>query len=144
VPEAEAVAMFASDAAARARVERVAMQQVMTAEAALGNVCEDVSARKCGWDITVRTHDGQFRFVEVKGRAKGAETVTITRNEILFALNQPEQFELAIVLVDGEVGEGPYYVTEPFRHAPDPAASSVNYDLKRLLRGARKAEAPRA
>jgi hypothetical protein len=38
-------------------------------------------------------------IVEVKGRRAGADTVTVTRNEILTAINSPEQYILAIVEV---------------------------------------------
>jgi hypothetical protein len=34
------------------RIERVAMQAVFDAEHALGHRTKDVSAEKCGWDIT--------------------------------------------------------------------------------------------
>jgi len=62
----------------------------------------------------------EARLIEVKGRAKGAPTVTITKNEILTALNKPDQFLLAVVLVDeAEAVEGPYYVSRPFTQAPD-------------------------
>lgn len=37
------------DAAARARIERIAMQAVFDAEHALGHRTKDVSAEKCGW-----------------------------------------------------------------------------------------------
>ena len=61
----------------------------------------------CGWDITSipPARDGKLppsRHIEVKGRAKGADTITVTRNEILYALNQADKFVLAIVLVDGD------------------------------------------
>ena len=53
----------------------------------------DVSQAKCGYDIESRHPDnsGLF-FIEVKGRAEGAPTVTITRNEILTAFNKPDEF----------------------------------------------------
>jgi hypothetical protein len=41
-----------------------------------------------------------FHFIEVKGRIKGASTITVTRNEMLYALNQAEKFVLVIVQVD--------------------------------------------
>ena len=44
---------------------------------------------------------GRLRFLEVKGRVAGAKTVTVTKNEILTALNKPDDFILAIVEVDG-------------------------------------------
>ena len=54
----------------------------------------------------------------MKGRAKGAEDVTITRNEIMYGLNQGDKFVLAIVWVDGETVDGPHYIDNPFRAEP--------------------------
>lgn len=137
----ETAASWTADADARARVEWIAMKAVMEAERALGHEVIDVSAQKCGWDVTSmpKALDGklpQFRHIEVKGRAKGSSTVTVTRNEILYGLNQQEKFVLAIVLVDGEQHEGPFYVTKPFTHEPDWAVTSINMDLQELLRRA--------
>lgn len=132
------------DADARARVEWVAMNAVMVAERALGHEVIDVSAQKCGWDVTSlpRAVDGKLppsRHIEVKGRAKGNTTVTVTRNEILYGLNQQDKFILAIVLVDGDQHEGPFYVIKPFTQEPDWAVTSINLDLDQLLT---KAEQP--
>ena len=45
---------------------------------------------------------GRLRFLEVKGRVSGAATITVTKNEILYSLNKPEDFILAIVeFLDG-------------------------------------------
>lgn len=126
------------DADARARVERVAMNAVMDAERALGHEVIDVSSQKCGWDVTSlpKAVDGKLplsRHIEVKGRAKGSSTVTVTRNEILYGLNQQDKFILAIVLVDGDRHEGPFYVTNPFTQEPDWAVTSINLDLGQLL-----------
>ena len=134
---------FSADADARARVEWVAMHAVMNAERALGNEVIDVSAQKCGWDVTSmpRAVDGrlqQSRHIEVKGRAKGNTTVTVTRNEVLYGLNQQDKFILAIVMVDGDKHEGPYYVTNPFTQEPDWAVTSINLDLNQLLLRASK------
>jgi hypothetical protein len=74
------------------------------------------------------------RHIEVKGRVKGATTVTVTRNEILYGLNQADKFMLAIVLVDGDNAEGPYYVKRPFTQEPDWAVTSINLDLNELLK----------
>lgn len=130
---------WTADAAARARVEWIAMQAVMDAERTLGHEVIDVSAQKCGWDVTSMpaATDGRLppsRHIEVKGRAKGSSTVTVTRNEILYGLNQQDKFILAIVLVDGEQHEGPYYVRKPFTQEPDWAVTSINLDLGELLR----------
>ena len=75
----------------------------------------------------------RLRFVEVKGRAQGADTVTITKNEILTALNKPEQFILAVVEVDGEEAAKITYMREPFTREPDFGVTSVNYKLDDLL-----------
>jgi superfamily II DNA or RNA helicase len=132
---------FSVDADARARVEWVAMNAVMNAERALGNEVIDVSAQKCGWDITSmpRAVNGKLplsRHIEVKGRAKGSTTVTVTRNEILYGLNQQDKFILALVLVDGDLHEGPFYISKPFTQEPDWAVTSINLDLNQLLKRA--------
>lgn len=129
---------WSADAAARARVEAVAMKAVMDAERALGHEVIDVSAQKCGWDVTSlpKAIDGKLppsRHIEVKGRAKGQSTITVTRNEILYGLNQQDKFLLAIVMVDGENYEGPYYIRRPFTQEPDWAVTSINLDLQELL-----------
>jgi hypothetical protein len=48
-------------------------------------------------------------------------------------LNQADKFILAIVLVDDEQYEGPFYVTKPFTQEPDWAVTSINLDLGELL-----------
>ncbi|MDW8336962.1 MAG: helicase-related protein [Tepidimonas sp.] len=129
---------WTADAAARSRIEQIALRAVMEAERALGHEVIDVSAEKCGWDITSLppAQDGRLppaRHIEVKGRAKGQTTLTVTRNEILYGLNQQDKFILAIVLVDGDQYEGPFYVRRPFTSEPDWAVTSVNLDLDALL-----------
>jgi Domain of unknown function (DUF3883) len=87
------------------------------------------------------TGTGKLRFLEVKDRAVGADTVTITRNEIMTALNKPDDFILAIVTVDLSASNGQAgadkadqrYVHQPFQREPDFAVTSVNYDLRDLL-----------
>lgn len=138
------VAMFAADAAARKRIENLAMSAVRKAEEAAGCYVEDVSAAKCGWDLTSRppTVNGihpESRHIEVKGKVRGSSTVTVTRNEILYAFNQGDKFVLAIVLVnEDDTTEGPYYIRNPFSSEPDWGVCSINYNLSDLLQ---KAEA---
>ena len=130
---------FTADAAARARIEKLAMDAVRRAEEAKGHTVVDVSAQKCGWDLTAYppADDGKLpvaRHIEVKGRIKGAATVTITRNEILYALNQADKFVLAIVLIgESDAVEGPFYLHRPFTQEPDAGVASVNYALGDLL-----------
>ncbi len=101
----------------------------------LGFDPRDVSADKCSYDVESRDPNGnaRLRFVEVKGRAQGADTITITKNEILTALNKPKQFILAVVEVDGEDAAKITYVREPFGREPDFGVTSVNYKLAELL-----------
>jgi SNF2 family DNA or RNA helicase len=141
-PDNATAAAFSTDPAARARIEKLAMDAVRRAEESRGCRVVDVSAQKCGWDITSYppATDGKqpgARHIEVKGRVKGATTVTITRNEMLYALNQSEKFHLAIVLVgESEAVEGPFYLRNPFDAEPGWGVSSVNYDLQALLQKA--------
>ncbi|TGD72169.1 DUF3883 domain-containing protein [Mangrovimicrobium sediminis] len=132
-------ANFCADAAARSRIERIAMNAVMDAECSLGHSVKDVSAEKCGWDVTAQppaNPDNSLkpdRHIEVKGRAKGQSTITVSRNEIMYALNQADKFLLAVVIVDGDEFEGPFYIREPFTSEPDFGVASVNYELGDLL-----------
>src|SRR4029077_18232928 len=103
-PVDPAAATFAADPAARSRIEHLAMDAVRHAEEARGCHVVDVSAAKCGWDLTSYPPviDGKQpdpRHIEVKGRVKGASTITVTRNEMLYAFNQGDKFVLAIALV---------------------------------------------
>jgi len=95
---------------------------------------EDVGDAKYGWDVESREPStGRLRLIEVKGRAEGATTVTVTRNEIGKCLNVPDRWYLAIVTIDGDQVAAPIYLRRPFSMAPDPAATSVNYSIKDLL-----------
>jgi len=117
-----------------ARIEKLAMQKVMEVENTLGRHPRDVSENNIGYDIESSVpDDGRLLFIEVKGRAKGAKTVTLTKNEILTALNKPDEFILAIVIVDGQEVHEPVYVKHPFTKEPDFGVTSVNYDLNKLI-----------
>lgn len=115
-----------------ARVERLGMDATFAAERALGHAPRDVSAEKVGYDIeSTNGVTGRLRFIEVKGRVAGAPTVTVTKNEITVAINQPEAFILSLVVVEGERAMPPRYVRQPFRREPDFDTVSVNYHLAR-------------
>ena len=120
-------------AEARAQIETAAMRAVMDHEIKLGCEPRDISREKRGYDIeSFDPKNGSLRFQEVKGRAAGAETVTVTRNEIMVALNEPDNFILAVVEVNGSQTDV-HYCSRPFTREPDFAATSVNYDLSELL-----------
>lgn len=126
-----------ADAEARRRVELIAMNAVIEAETKLGNVVKDVSAQKCGWDITSITPKNESRHIEVKGRHIEAETFVVTANEVLEALNQGDKFFLAIVRVDGENVDGPHYIRTPFTKELEGSVVSINVSMKDLLKRAK-------
>ena len=138
-PADPVAAAVAADAAARSRIEQAAMDAVRRAEEGRGCRVIDVSAEKCGWDLTsyppaVDGKQPEPRHIEVKGRVKGAGTVCVTRNEMLYAFNQGEKFVLAVVLVgEGDAVEGPHYIRNPFDREPGWGVASVSYDLNALL-----------
>ena len=136
----EGPALSAADADARQRIERLAMQAVIDDLQAKGHRVVDVSAHKCGWDLSsYPPNSTDPKHIEVKGRVKGADTITVTRNEILCALNQGDKFVLAIVFVNPDDStERPYYIPNPFQREPDWGAASVTYDVKKLLTQSRR------
>ncbi|MCC6523418.1 MAG: DUF3883 domain-containing protein [Polyangiaceae bacterium] len=131
---AAAAHSVASDAD-RAASERLGMRAVMDAERALGRTPTDRSAeRGLGYDIESKDPvANHLYFIEVKGRLNDADTVTLTRSEILCALNTPDRFRLAIVLVEGGVGKAPVYVTQFDFGQPGFAQTSATYGLSQLL-----------
>ena len=110
---------------------------VMATEHRLGFEPTDRELDKLGYDIESRVPaTGALRFLEVKGRRSDAETITVTRNEILYSLNKPDDFILAIVEFRADDTHDVHYVRRPFRREPDFKAASVNYTLQELLASA--------
>jgi hypothetical protein len=106
----------------------------MDVERSLGFEPTDRELEKLGYDIESRVPDtGKLRFVEVKGRVTGAPTITVTRNEILYSLNKPEDFILAIVEFIDDETHRVHYVRTPFKREPDFGVTSVNYDFADLV-----------
>ena len=132
---------FSQDPVARRKIELAAMEAVMEAERALGNTPEDVSARKVGYDIAsydpgTRSH----RFIEVKGRVEGADTVMITRQEIITSLHEPEKFILAVVEVGDGFADEPRYVRGALdKRDPPFDQDAIQFNMKRLIE---RAETP--
>ena len=107
---------------------------IMETERNLGFDPTDREFEKLGYDIESRVADtGKLRFIEVKGRVSGASTVTVTRNEILYSLNKPEDFILGIVEFLDDGAHRIHYVRGPFKREPDFGVTSVNYDFAELL-----------
>lgn len=107
---------------------------VMDVERELGYSPRDREYEKLGYDIeSCNPATGKLRFIEVKGRVSGATTITVTRNEILYSLNKPEDFILAIVEFLDRAQHRVHYLRRPFSIKPDFGVTSVNYDFSELL-----------
>jgi superfamily II DNA or RNA helicase len=131
------------DAAAvdRDRIDALAVQAVVAAETSLGRMPRVMDHNNPGYDIESsdpRT-PGRLRFIEVKGKAVGRDTVTISATQIRCSLNQPDNWILAIVPIDGDRALQPRYVRQPFSSPPDFAEVGRNLDLDQLFR---RSEAP--
>lgn len=132
-----------ADAAAKRKTELAAMVAVMAIERELGYAPRDVSEQRgIGYDILSRVPDDMrdgddpvTRMIEVKGRIAGGDSITLTKNETLCALNKPECWLLAIVEVDGHTTKTTY-LRRPALRAPSFAENSVNYDMGRLIESA--------
>ncbi len=94
------------DPDARAAIERRAVDAVLAAERALHRTPEEQAHNNPGFDVLTRAKDGPGVRIEVKGRIAGADTFTITRMEVLTALNTAPDHRLALVSVSPD---GPEY-----------------------------------
>ena len=121
-------------------IEQAAMTAVMEIERRLGFDPIDVSKQNLGYDIEskvpkeLQKGNHMFRCIEVKGRSLEHEgTVTISRNEIMTALNIPEQYILALVTVGGGKTTTTY-CNQMFTKEPEYATTGWNMDTNRLLK----------
>jgi hypothetical protein len=106
----------------------------MEIESSLGFEPFDREFERLGYDIESHIPGtGKLRFIEVKGRITGASTITVTRNEILYSLNKPEDFILAIVEFTGDDSHRVHYIRQPFQREPDFGVTSVNYNFVELI-----------
>lgn len=106
---------------------------VMDIERRLGYEPSDRETERLGYDIESRhPATGALRFIEVKGRTADADTITVTRNEILTALNKPDNYILAIVMFQPDGSTAVRYVRRPFRREPDFGVTSVTYHVADL------------
>jgi hypothetical protein len=114
---------------------------IMDVERSLGFEPLDREFEQLGYDIESKDpKTGKLRFIEVKGRATGEPTLTVTRNEILYSLNTPDDFILGMVeFFDGD-SHRIHYLRRPFQREPDFHVTSVNYSFPELLA---RAESPR-
>ena len=110
------------------------------------NVVLDLNRRIANWRnlVTIskaKTRSkGTLRFIEVKGRASGEAVLTVTKNEILYSLNVPDDFILGMVEFKSDGTHQVHYLRRPFQREPDFGVTSVNYNFPELLA---RAEPPR-
>jgi SNF2 family DNA or RNA helicase len=118
-------------AAARARAI------VMEVERGLGFVPVDREFERLGYDIeSAIPGTGRLRFIEVKGRVAGADTITVTKNEILTSLNKPDDFILALVALEADGSHQVRYLRRPFHGkgiTTDFAGATVTFPFAQLL-----------
>ncbi|BBZ62563.1 DUF3883 domain-containing protein [Mycolicibacterium monacense] len=87
------------DAANRKAIERRGIEAVLAAERSLGRTPVEQPFNNPGFDIlSERAGDVNLR-IEVRARITGADTFTITRTEVLLALNAAPNHRLALVSV---------------------------------------------
>ena len=115
---------------------------VMETERSLGFEPTDRELEKLGYDIESRVPGtGKLRFIEVKGRVSGADTVTVTKNEILYSFNKPDDFILALVEFMDKDTHRVYYLRRPFERSgvtTDFNGASVNFPFTELLKQGEK------
>ena len=110
------------------------MAAVMEAERKLNRHPRQMPHDNPGYDIESQDPaNHRLLFIKVKGKAPGSTTVTVSKTQILTALNKQDDFILAIVEVDGDRVREPRYIRRLFQREPDFGVTSVNYDLDKLL-----------
>jgi hypothetical protein len=126
------------------KLDAMAIETALATERAFGHVPQEMEHNNPGYDIESLDKDtGNLRFLEVKGKLEEYGTVTVSRTQIMTALNKPDDWYLVIVPItrDGEGDDAtltpgePFYLQRPFTKEPDFAATSVNFDLHSLLGG---------
>jgi len=125
------------------RVDRAAVAAVLASEKALGRSARPMAHNNPGYDVRSRDPiTDELFFIEVKGRAVGADTVTVSRNQVLTALNKPDAFILALVAVGEDDSTELRYLQRPFRGDQDAlfGVTSVTFAWSELWG---RAEVPR-
>ncbi len=114
--------------------ELIGMAAVMDHERALGNNPKDISSENRGYDIESRCgKTGALRFIEVKARHPSAQFISLTRNELICALNNPDQWILAYVAVKNGSAEKPIYRTDAFHDGIPFEASAFKVEISGVI-----------
>lgn len=87
----------------------------------------------------VRRRQPELRHIEVEGRVKAAHAIAVSRNEMLHALDQAEEFLLAIVQPreDGTT-EPPVYLRNRFDTEPGWGVAAVSFETEAPIERAQR------
>jgi superfamily II DNA or RNA helicase len=113
----------------RSFAERAGLNAVMTAERALGRDPVQLPPGHTGYDIESRTAAGSLLFIQVKARARGAQTFTLTRTEIGIGRNAAGRHILALVEVPPAGPPDVRYVRRAFSDIGDPPFDTASVSL---------------
>ena len=115
------------------RIERIAVDAVVAVERGLGHQPTEMPHNNPGYDIESMAGE-HLDFIEVKGRIAGADSVHITRTELLTALNKQQRSVLALVRVAEDDSTNVRYLRNPFGPADQPAfgVACVIYEWQSL------------
>lgn len=144
--EPEKEPQFTADADIRRQIELCAMKVVMDAERDLGFIPRDVSDTNCGYDILSKPSEDHDpipgepiqRFIEVKGFGSTSPVVKVSRNEIISALNAPQNSILALCEV-AQSNDGSFesrkliYVKHPFEKEVEPELDYGSFNVNKLI-----------
>jgi hypothetical protein len=118
-----------------AMTDRRAVDAVLAAERSLGRDPQEMPHNNPGYDIQSRADDGHVVFIEIKGRAVGAENFWVTKTEAMTGKNAATGFRLALVSVHpgGPERDEVRYIIDPFRDVDfgDFAATGIIGDWDR-------------
>jgi SNF2 family DNA or RNA helicase len=121
------VAMFAKSTQ---EVDQRAVAAVLAAERSLGAQPEEMPHNNPGFDVRSVRANGRAVRIEVKGRIEGADTFTITKNEVVTAKNLGDDYRLALVRVsrDGAAKDDVRYVERPFDETDTSDFRTLSYN----------------
>lgn len=119
----------------RERINRLAVDAVMAAERALGRQPTEMDHYNEGYDIESRdpNEPGRLRFIEVKGSTVGRDQITVSATQIRYCCNQPDNWILAVVPIDGDHAREPRYLYGPFEQPPGFAEVGRTFRTDQLL-----------
>jgi hypothetical protein len=85
---------------------------------------------------------GNLFFMEMKGRADGADSVTRAINDVNGGCNSPPRLRLALVMVEGDRASQPVYVIGVDSGLPGVGGSQITKNLQQMLAARRAPHRP--